>query len=138
MRDRSHCSWNSAVHVMNVVYVNVVVIVVGDVRDVGDARVRDVDVLEVIPAGAIVRYVRLTVAQREPAHTTTTKRNSNAPVRAANPGDQRGRVTRAHIDRPRHPAPVSARVNPAAVVEGGKAPRSVINPRPAPGRNPDP
>jgi hypothetical protein len=42
------------------------VVVVGDVRDVGDARIADVHVVEIVPANAIRRNVRLAVAQREP------------------------------------------------------------------------
>src|SRR5207302_1002242 len=42
------------------------VVVVGDVRDVGDARIADVHVVKIIPAGSVGRNVRLAVAQGEP------------------------------------------------------------------------
>jgi hypothetical protein len=45
----------------------VVVIIVGDVRDIGDVRVVDVHVAEISAADAIPRKERFTPAQRAPA-----------------------------------------------------------------------
>jgi len=68
-----HPTWDSLVNVMNVgdSYVVDVVVVVRDVRDVGDARVADVHRLEVASADAIVGNVRFAVAKREPAYACT-------------------------------------------------------------------
>jgi hypothetical protein len=63
----------------------VVVVIVGDVCDVGDPRVRNVHVAEVSTATAIPRNVRLAIAQRTPSiPVTEANRDTNA---AAKPSD---------------------------------------------------
>src|SRR5690348_3999025 len=44
------------------------VVVVRDLRDVGDAGIGNVDLLEVAAAATVGRQVRLAITQREPAH----------------------------------------------------------------------
>ena len=111
-------------------------------------RIRDVDVSNVGAADAIRRHVDFTRRQREPGDadsTASADSDAYAKVWPADPGDKRGSVNRAHVGntydgarRARHPAPDSANRNPAAVMEWRKAPRSIIYPGPAPGRNPHP
>ena len=118
------------VHVMDVGDAHVVdpVVVVGDVRDVRNARVVDVDRAEVVAAHAIRRNVRFAVAQREPADAGA----------AAGPYHKRRRIPWTHADWSGNPAPRSAYNRPAAVVEGSEAPGGIINPGPAPRLNPCP
>ncbi len=67
-------------------------------------------------------------------------------MRAAHPRNQRRCVHRANVwraynDRSRrtwHPTPSAADNDPPAIVEGSKTPWLVVNPRPAPGRDPNP
>ncbi len=117
-------------------------VVVVDVRDdrVVDHRVVHVDPREVVAARVIRRHVDLARPQREPADrgTTSAQRDRCAPVAAADERDQRGRVDRAHVARPRDPAPAVADVSPAAVVRRRKAPGLIVHPGPAPRFLPDP
>src|SRR5207245_1649563 len=111
-------------------------------------RIRDVDVCNVGAADAIRRHIDFTRCQREPGDadsTASADSDAYAKVWPADPGDKRGGVNRSYIRdtddgarRARHPAPDSANRNPAAVVKWRKAPRSIIYPGPAPGRNQHP
>src|SRR5205085_8200979 len=66
-----------------------VVVIVGDVGDVRNARVADVHVAEIIPARAVGRQMRLTIAQGARSDCrTTTHGQADAPVTTANPGDE--------------------------------------------------
>src|SRR5207245_6769199 len=82
----------------------------------------------------------LTPAQRKPAHpTAATEREAYAEVGAADPGNEGRRINRTcDYYRPRRPSPVSAGVDPAAVVRGGESPGRIIDPGPAPRLDPDP
>lgn len=65
-----------------------VVVVVGNVRDIRDVRIRHVHVLKVITTHVIGRHVRLAVSEREPTDATTgAERQANAPMIAANPSN---------------------------------------------------
>src|SRR5215475_7454569 len=71
------------------VHVNVVVDVC-DLRAIHDDGVRNVHAFDVSLADAIGRAIYVTRAQREPCHTNGRRSahgNSDAPMRAANPGD---------------------------------------------------
>src|SRR6202008_820046 len=75
------------------------VVVVGHVGDVGDVSIGYVHLLEIRAADGIGGNVRLTPAQRKPAHpSAATEREANAEVRAADPRHERGRIygTRDH------------------------------------------
>jgi hypothetical protein len=93
-----HPTWDSLVNVMNVgdSYVVDVVVVVGDVRDIGDTRVADVHRLEVASADAIVGNVRFAVAKREPAYACTA---------TADPCHESGRIAGTNADRTGCPCP---------------------------------
>src|SRR5260370_42492659 len=78
-----------------------VVVDVCNVRDIGDARVRDVHVVEVITAHAIPRNEGLTEAQSAPSHSpavassiTSAKADARAPSPPAKPRPQRRRLRR--------------------------------------------
>ena len=124
-------------HVHGLVHVNVVVDI-GDLRFVDDGGVRDVDVGHICLAYAVRRAIHVTRSQGEPRNTCRRAANghSNAPVRAANPCDERGRVDRAHVSHGNHRPRWTG--HPTAVVEWGESPRSVVHPGPAPRRNPNP
>src|SRR5437879_5004681 len=119
------------VDVANIVNTNVVdvVVVVRDVGDVSDARVADIHRLEVVPANAVVRDVRLAVTQREPAHTNAA---------ATNPGDERRRVAGTPASRTGHPAPASGDEYPPTIMERSEAPGGIVDPGPTPGFDPCP
>src|SRR5215469_9635535 len=134
--------------VHRLVYVNVVVDV-GDLCSVDDGGVRDVDVGDVGLADAVRRAIDVARSQGEPRHARggrTANRNAHSPMRAAYPGDQRRRIHRAHVRyrnhrwswRDRHPAPHATYRHPTTIVEWSKAPRFVVNPSPAPRRDPNP
>src|SRR5690349_9171381 len=130
----------------------VAVVVVGDVRYVRDVRVGNVHVAEVIVAdisataipaavspAAVARVVGFTPAQWEPSEAYAAKAEADAESRAADPAHKGGSVIRTPVAaRTRGPRPASAPVDPAAIVERRKAPRLIVNPRPAPGSDPNP
>jgi hypothetical protein len=93
-----HPTGDSLVHVVNVSdsYVVDVVVVVGDVRDIGDAGVADVHRLEVASADAIVGNVRFAVAKREPPYACTA---------TADPCYESRRVAGTNADRTGRPCP---------------------------------
>src|SRR5579859_1512161 len=95
----------------------------------------------------IRRNVDLTRPQREPpdVHANSAAyTDSHGEMRPADPRDQRGSIHRTHIGngndarRARYPTPAAANIDPATIVEGRKAPRRIIHPRPAPRRDPGP
>src|SRR5581483_3160517 len=112
------------------------VIVVGDVRDVRDARIGDVDSLEVAAASSIPRDVGLAVTKRAPS-ISAAEGEADAKVLTAKPGHQGRRVHRTYIHRSGNPGPVTD-IDPAAVVIGREAPGRIVNPGPAPGADPCP
>src|SRR5439155_21249699 len=125
---------------------NIVVVIVDD--DVVHGRVGDVDVCDVSAADAIRRHIDFARRKRKPGDadsTAASDSNANAEVRSADPGDESRSVNRTHVGyahngagRARYPAPNAANGNPTAVMEGSKAPRLIVDPRPAPRRNPNP
>ncbi len=128
--DRSRVS---LVHIVDVVDPDVrgiiiVVIVVGNVSDVGDARIGYVDGLKIAPAATVIRDVRLPVAQRKPSHAAAS----------ADPDHQRGGIAGTQASGPGDPCPAFAQKDPAAIVEWSKAPRGIVHPSPAPGLDPYP
>src|SRR5690606_13430122 len=63
---------------------------------------------------------------------------AQAPVRAADEGDQRRCIYRTHVARTWQPAPAAADIHPAARVRRCETPRCVVHPGPAAGRDPAP
>jgi hypothetical protein len=115
------------------------VVVVVNIVDVRDSRVRDVHVIEVAAAYAIPGNERLAESQRTPAKASAkTKAEVHAPSRSAKPRDQRGSIVRTLPDRSRSPAPVTAAIDPTAIVEWSVAPRLSFNPGPSPRVFPNP
>src|SRR5262249_50684735 len=106
-----------------------VVIVIGDVSDVGDARVADVHRLEIGSAYVVVGDIRFAVTQWEPAHTRAA---------SADPGHQSRRVAGTYANRSGHPAPASGDESPTSVMERREAPLRIIDPGPAPRLDPCP
>src|SRR5574337_692310 len=105
-----------------------------DVADVGDVDVGEVTLRRVEP-----RHVHVARTEREPAHrTAAAEANRYRQPGSADEGHQWRRIHRAHVDRPRHPAPAVPGVYPAAVMEGREAPGLVIHPGPAPRIDPRP
>jgi hypothetical protein len=114
-------------------------VMICNVRDVRDARVRDIHIPEITPAHVIPREERLAEAQRAPAKSTTiTKSETGTPATPAPPGDESRGVPGPHPVRSRSPTPVAAPGNPTAIVEGSKAPRIIVDPGPSPRINPAP
>ena len=115
------------------------VVVVGDVRDVGDARIADVHVVKIIPAGSVGRNVRLAVAQGEPRDpAAAAETHTYTQVASAHPRDQRRCIDRADPRWPWHPTPVSTVENPSSIVARRETPRRVVHPGPAPRFHPHP
>src|SRR5260370_42302743 len=104
--------------------------------DVVDARVADVGVVDKRTAGMEPRIERFTEAKRDPADCAT-ETESEAEA-AADKADECWSVEWACKDGSWAPAPGAAHKCPAAIVEGSKAPRSVVNPGPAPRADPVP
>src|SRR5690606_16169150 len=110
------------------------------VRDVGvvhDDRVRDVHVADVARRVPIPRNVDLARTEREPADTAA-EGDGDADVRAPDPTAERGGINEPVVPRPGNPAPSLAHVRPSAVVKRRETQGGVMDPRPPPGRNPDP
>ena len=120
------------------------------VRDIHVADVRVADVTAAaIPAAmspsAVTRIERFTPSQREPAEvdadtpSAPAEADADTEARTADPAYQGGRIIRIPVaHRPRRPSPVTAVGNPAAIVEGSKTPRLIVNPGPSPGSDPNP
>src|SRR5260370_12313401 len=125
-------------HVGHIIYVRVVI----DVRYVCDIHrsVRHVHVLYVARAGAIRRNVNFARPQGEPRHSAAapSERNSDAESGSANECDECGSIDGPHDYRARYPAPASSDSSPSAVMEGREAPRFILDPCPAPRRDPGP
>src|SRR5208283_1377121 len=135
-----------------------VVVVVRNIVDVGDVRIRNVDVTQVtsthptsavvpaVPApAAIARIVGRPPAQWEPAEvdakapTHPTESKTDTKPGSADPPDQRRSIVRVPVaEGAGSPAPTSVPRDPAAVVERSESPGSAIHPRPSPGSNPHP
>src|SRR4030095_13553504 len=120
--------------VVRVRVVKVVAAVVDD-RRVANVGVVVIHVTVVPAAGAIPRMERFSRAEREPANgaAIAAKPHSNSPVRTADESDKCRAIYRTRIVRTRAPAPAAADVRPTPVVEGGKSPRRIVDPRPSPG-----
>ena len=115
------------------------VVIVRDVRDVGNARIADVHAAEVIPTDPVRRNIRFTIAEREPPDAATaTETDTYTQVASAYPCDQRRCIDGPDCHWSRHPAPISAVVDPSSVVAGRESPRRVVYPSPAPGFHPYP
>src|SRR6185369_16692028 len=145
-RYRCHAAIHALVDVLHVLEIMVVVLVVDNgrviVRDVGDVldvRVRNVYVAHIVVAGVIVRIVRLTPSKRHPSHAVTAaERNSYTPVRSTKPCHQRRRIYRTIVSRSGAPRPTIRGIDPTSIVERGKSPPSVVNPGPSPRLDPCP
>ncbi|SPC21839.1 conserved membrane hypothetical protein [Cupriavidus oxalaticus] len=102
----------------------------------GDA----VDARDIAGTGAVRRPVGVARTQRVPRHAGTAAHVHAAPAMsaaAADKGDHRRRVARPHT-RARHPAPARAHIGPAPVMRGSEAPWRIVDPGPAPRRDPRP
>jgi len=151
---RSKRSLRSSRHISAVLIVDICdvplhvdsVVDVRYLRAIDDGGVIDVDTLNVTRRDAIGRAVDIARAERKPGHASAANANADAKTRAAHPRYERGCVHRANVSnsydgrarRDGYPAPNTADDNPAAVVERSKAPRRIVNPGPAPRRDPDP
>ena len=111
-------------------------VVVVDIGDVSDARVGDIDLVEIAATHAIPGDERFTKTQRTPAKAAA-ETDSDTEV-AAKPADQRGSIVRASINRTGSPSPPAASIDPTAIVERSESPRRIINPRPSPRVFPNP
>ena len=99
---------------------------------------RRVDTFDIHRRAAVVRPEDFARRQRHPAHRRATRLHRDAPLRAAHPGDQRGRIHRPLHVGTRHPAPAPVPRHPTAVVERREAPGRFVDPGPAPGADPAP
>jgi len=141
----------------------VVAVVVGDVVNIRNVRIGDVDIAQIgvayvsaaispsatmspsAPSPAtIAGKERFTPAQREPAKAAADAPASAEPktdseAASPDPAYQGRRVIRVPVSaRSRSPAPSAVPVHPASIVERRKSPGSVIHPSPSPRFNPRP
>ena len=101
------------------------------------AQIRDIHRMGVAGRGAIPRPIRLPRGERVPADRAGGHADGGA--RAKKPDDGR------RVDRPvrrvghmRHPGPAAPDLGPAAIMGWREAPGRVVDPGPAPGRDPGP
>src|SRR5262249_17904510 len=127
-RNHRHAVGDPLIRISDSLLAVVVLVDVVNVCHLGDvdARVRHVHVLHVALTYAIGRHIHFSRSQRKPAHAISVAGC------ASHKGDESGRIHRTRHDGARHPAPPVTRIGPAAIVEGGEAPRLVIHPGPAP------
>src|SRR5487761_2270204 len=106
-----------------------------DDRLIDDPDIGDVDLLEVARATVIPGPVDIVGPQRIPADRRTSDTDADTPATTADECHQRRRVAWPHELRPRQPAPGIIGPYPATVVERREAPRRIVHPGPAPGRD---
>src|SRR5246127_1032238 len=114
-----------------------IAIAVGVHVEVANVGVVDVHVVPVATAAVIPGMEGFAPTEREPAEAAApakseAKTNTKTGAKPANEGRA---VVRIGVDRTRGPTPVAAKIVPAAIVKGSKAPRSIIDPGPAPRAN---
>src|SRR5579883_589481 len=126
-----------AIRVVNVVNRSPIIVVVVNDGHIRDARIADVYVPPVTWSGVVPGNIRLTVAKREPTHTTAES-DRDPPVRSPYPRYQRRCIGGSNVNRTWTPSPRAADVSPTAIVERRIAPRCIIDPSPTPGCNPNP
>src|SRR6516164_1227526 len=114
-------------HRVNVMRIGVVEIAIAAaVEAVVKESIVDVDVVPVAVAAVVPRMEGFAPAEREPAE-------AGAPAKpGAKPADIGRSIIWSRPNRPRAPTPVATEIVPAAIVEGSKTPRSIVDPRPAP------
>src|SRR5678815_2020571 len=127
---------------VRVPYVGVVRVVV-NVRDgdVVDGGIADVDAVHVLAARVIRRHVHFPWAQWEPSHisrASVAHRHGKIEARPSHKDDQRRRIDGTHRDGSGHPAPIAPEPHPPAVVRRRVTPGRIVDPGPAPRRNPYP
>ena len=116
------------------------VVDVGYVRNVSDvdvAHIGHVDLPQIYRAVVIPGIERLARTERKPRCHTSNPNAYGEPT-SADKGHEGRTVNRCDPDWSWQPAPPRPNLYPAAVVEGSKSPRRVVNPRPAPRLNPNP
>ncbi len=126
------------VHLRQIAAAHIVIVVDVHDRGVVDHGVVHVDAGEVVAADAIGREPHVARTEREPADGTHAAGKAQAPVAAADEGDQRGRVHGAIAALARDPAPAVADLHPASVMGHREAPGRVIHPGPAERLDPAP
>lgn len=140
LRGRGHAR-RGLVHIFDIPNVGIVCrIAVINVCNMGivDRCVRHVNVCHVGSTHTVGRNIDLTRSKRKPRHARAAA-NADAEVGSTHPCDERQRIDWAcDDDRSRAPAPRSANIGPAALMEWSEAPGRLIHPRPAPRPNPDP
>ena len=105
-----------------------------DVFDVGD-----VDVADIGGVAGIARPVHLARRQRKPADRRPRSRRLGDPGRGqSDKGDECGRIDRLRDVAARDPAPAVVDIGPASIMKRSEAPRLLVDPGPAPRRNPYP
>src|SRR6516165_7804457 len=120
-------------HRVNVMRIGVVEIAIAAaVEAVVKESIVDVDVVPV--AVVVPRMEGFAPAEREPAETgAPAKSNAETHTKTgAKPADIGRSIIWSGPNRPRAPTPVATEIVPAAIVEGSKTPRSIVDPRPAP------
>src|SRR5438046_604197 len=105
MRNRGDGSRSSQVRIIPrtlrmAMPVHIVVVIIRHIRNVGDARIGDVHVLEVAAASSIPRNVGLAVTKRAPS-IAASEREADSKVITAKPRHEGGRVYRAYVHRSR-------------------------------------
>ena len=138
VHERTARSCRYSANVIRVSIVKIVMIRVVQDIDVGDPRIRDVHVAEIISAGVIPRMVRFAESQGEPADSaakSATETEATSKVTAADEADERWSIERTRINRSRAPAPTAAYIRPASIVKWRKAPWLITHPSPAPRTN---
>src|ERR1700719_2924769 len=86
-----------------------------DVGDVCNPRVGDIHAVKIASAHAIPRDKWFTKTKRAPSKLSAETKTHADP--AAKPGNQRGSIVRASINRAGRPSPPAASIDPTAIME---------------------
>ncbi len=141
-RDRRHRIGPALIHVRDVggVHIGTRVIDVVNVSHLRDIhpRVRYIYMIHIAAAGAVPRHINFAGGEREPGDTRSANADGELKPSPAHESYQSGCVNGPHEHPSRNPEPPAGDKRPAPVVERRKAPRFILYPGPAPGRDPNP
>src|ERR1700688_34737 len=93
----------------------------------------DVHAPHVVRARPVAGVADLSWTQRYPPHSLSDGDPDADPAEIAEESDEGRRVDRSRMIGAGHPAPATAVVDPASVVERREAPAGIVDPGPAPG-----
>lgn len=134
--ERAARSRGDGIHVTRVHKIDVANVRVVENVYVSNECVMDVDYVDEVAAAGEEGEKGFAKSQREPPHT---KAKAEPKIETSAEEAYKSRAeNRRTKERSRAPTPSAANERPAAIVEGSKAPRIIVNPSPAPGIDPIP